>query len=124
MEGIMKKILLASLISLMFIASPLFAGGEQEGSETVDAFSTKVESDVEITFWNGFTGSDGVTLDKIIEEFTIENPNITVSTEKIAWATYFDKLLTSLVSGTPPELFVLHENEIPQYASQGVLLDT
>lgn len=120
----MKRALSALLVSLMLISAPLFANGNKEESKAVDAFSAKVESDVEITFWNGFTGSDGITLDKIIEGFTTENPNITVKTEKIAWGTYFDKLLTSLISGTPPDMFVLHENEIPQYASQGVLMDT
>src|SRR5690606_4015381 len=32
--------------------------------------------------------------------------------------------LTSLVSGNPPDIFLLHEYEIPQFAAQGVLRET
>ena len=78
-----------------------------------------------LVFWNGLTGSDGVTLDGIVKKFTDANPDISVRVEKMIWGTYFDKLLTSLVSGNgAPDLFLLHEFEIPQFASQDVLYET
>ena len=82
------------------------------------------EGDIEIIYWNGLTGSDGVTMVEIVEQFTQENPDVSVRVEMMEWGTYFDKLMTSLVSGDPPDLFLLHEYEIPQFASRGVLMET
>ncbi len=80
--------------------------------------------DIQLIYWNGLTGSDGVTMVEMVKQFTEENPGVAVRVEMMPWGTYFDKLLTSLVSGNPPDLFLLHEFEIPQFASQGVLLET
>lgn len=80
--------------------------------------------DTKLVYWNGLTGSDGVTMAEIVKSFTDENPDVSVRIEMMPWNIYFDKLLTSLVSGNPPDLFLLHEFEIPQFARQGVLLET
>jgi ABC-type glycerol-3-phosphate transport system substrate-binding protein len=79
---------------------------------------------IELLYWNGLTGSDGVTMVEIVEQFCEENPDVSVRIEMMAWATYFDKLITSLVAGTPPDLFLLHNQEIPQFARLGVLMAT
>lgn len=79
---------------------------------------------LQLIYWNGLTGSDGATMVQIVESFTQENPDVSVRVEMMPWNIYFDKLLTSLVSGNPPDIFLLHEYEIPQFASQGVLRDT
>jgi len=80
--------------------------------------------DIQLIYWNGLTGSDGATMVEMVEKYTEENPDVSVRVEMMEWGTYFDKLLTSLVSGNPPDLFLLHEFEIPQFASQGVLQET
>lgn len=79
---------------------------------------------LELIYWNGLTGSDGATMVEMVKAFTDENPDVSVRVEMMPWNIYFDKLLTSLVSGNPPDLFLLHEFEIPQFASQGVLRET
>ncbi|NPV67386.1 MAG: extracellular solute-binding protein [Anaerolineae bacterium] len=76
-----------------------------------------------ISFWNGLTGSDGVTLIEMLGKFAEENPDISVTVEMIAWNTLYQKLQTAFVAGTYPEVFLLHASEIPQYASYGVLRD-
>jgi ABC-type glycerol-3-phosphate transport system substrate-binding protein len=80
--------------------------------------------DIELIYWNGLTGSDGVTMVEMVEQFTEENPDVSVRIEMMQWGTYFDKLLTSLVAGNPPDLFLLHHQEIPQFARLGVLMPT
>ena len=67
--------------------------------------------DTKLVYWNGLTGSDGVTMAEIVKSFTDENPDVSVRIEMMPWNIYFDKLLTSLVSGSPPDLFLLHEFE-------------
>jgi ABC-type glycerol-3-phosphate transport system substrate-binding protein len=76
-----------------------------------------------ISFWNGLTGSDGVTLNDMLTQFVAENPDISVTTEIIPWNTLYTKLQTAFVAGTPPDVFMLHASEIPQFASYGVLKD-
>lgn len=76
-----------------------------------------------ISFWNGLTGSDGVTLNDMLAQFAKENPDISITVEMIAWATLYQKLQTAFVAGTYPDMFLLHASEIPQYASYGVLRD-
>jgi len=121
--------------AVLVLSFPLFGNGKGDKASEA-AVQAEPETDesaivteagtgsMKIIFWNGLTGSDGVTLDGIIEDYTKQNTDVSVRVEKMVWATYFDKLLTSLVSGNPPDLFLLHEFEIPQFASQGVLMDT
>jgi ABC-type glycerol-3-phosphate transport system substrate-binding protein len=114
----MKKILAVALF--VFSLAVAFAQTDPTAPIVTEAGSGKLK----LIFWNGLTGSDGVTLDAIVKKFTEANPDISVRVEKMVWATYFDKLLTSLVSGGAPDLFLLHEFEIPQFASQGVLYES
>jgi ABC-type glycerol-3-phosphate transport system substrate-binding protein len=76
-----------------------------------------------ISFWNGLTGSDGVTLNAMLTDFVGENPDISVTTEIIPWGTLYTKLQAAFVAGQPPDVFMLHASEVPQFASYGVLKD-
>lgn len=76
-----------------------------------------------ISFWNGLTGSDGVTLNAMLEQFVVDHPEISVTTEIIPWNTLYTKLQAAFVAGTPPDMFLLHASEVPQFASYGVLKD-
>jgi ABC-type glycerol-3-phosphate transport system substrate-binding protein len=76
-----------------------------------------------VSFWNGLTGSDGVTMNAMLEAFVVDHPEFTVTTEIIPWNTLYAKLQTAFVAGTPPDVFLLHSAEIAQFASYGVLKD-
>jgi ABC-type glycerol-3-phosphate transport system substrate-binding protein len=78
---------------------------------------------MKISFWNGLTGSDGVILNDMLTQFVAENPDISVTTEIIPWNTLYTKVQTAFVAGTPPDVFMLHASEVPQFASYGVLKD-
>ena len=75
----------------------------------------------QITFWNGLSGSDGVTLNQMLEQFVKENPDISVRTEIIDWNSLYPKLQAAFVAGQPPDVFLLHASEIPLFQSLGVL---
>src|SRR5215203_5059655 len=70
-----------------------------------------------ISFWNGLTGSDGVTLNAMLTQFVAEHPEVSVTTEIIPWNTLYTKLQAAFVAGQPPDMFLLHASEIPQFAS-------
>jgi len=78
----------------------------------------------QLIFWNGLTGSDGVTMQAMVEQFVADNPDISVRIEAMPWNIYFDKLLTSMVSGSPPDVFIVREFENAGFARQGVLRDS
>ena len=76
---------------------------------------------LQLSYWHGLTGADGVTMQAMVEQFVADNPDISVRVEAMAWETYWDKLLTSMVAGSPPDIFILHEFLTQGYARQGVL---
>jgi ABC-type glycerol-3-phosphate transport system substrate-binding protein len=118
----MRKAIAVLMVSM---AAATFAAFADDAQQPIITQAGSANAKTKLVFWNGLTGSDGVTLDGIVNKFCAANPDISVRVEKMVWATYFDKLLTSLVSGDgAPDLFLLHEFEIPQFASQGVLYET
>ncbi|MFA7372469.1 MAG: sugar ABC transporter substrate-binding protein [bacterium] len=60
-------------------------------------------------------------IDKSIDEFVKQNPDITV---KKIWFTkdYTTKLVTMIAGGTPPDIFRLGPDFIPDYVSKGALM--
>ncbi len=80
------------------------------------------DSVVEINFWNGFSGPDGQQMEKIVQSFNQEHQGkIRVRMQIIPWGTFYDKVTLGLAFGGAPEVFVLHVNRFPEFASHGVL---
>jgi multiple sugar transport system substrate-binding protein len=78
---------------------------------------------VEIRFWNGFTGPDGRTMLQLIREFGEANPDVRVTMQRMDWATYYNKLMVSAVDGRGPELFVVHASALPRMHRAGFIAD-
>jgi len=76
---------------------------------------------VEITFWTLFSGGEGHIMTQFVEDFNAAHPEITVKAQKIDWLEYYNKLLTGLISGQPPDVAIMHLSVLPDYASKGVL---
>lgn len=77
----------------------------------------------EINFWNGFTGPDGRTMLELIRQFNESNPDVSVSMQRIAWGTFYNKLMVSAVDGRGPETFVLQSGLLPRMDRAGFLED-
>lgn len=75
-----------------------------------------------ISFWNGLTGSDGVTLNEMLAEYA-ETTDVSVTVEMIIWDTLYQKLQTAFIAGEPPDVVLLHASEVPMFGSFGVLRD-
>lgn len=115
---------LFSLIAILVLAFSMMSVSAQDVAPT----ATPIVADIgtggtHISFWNGLTGSDGVTLNEMLAEFAAANPDISVTVEMIAWGTLYQKLQTAFVAGTQPDVVMLHASEVPQYGSFGVLRD-
>ena len=69
-----------------------------------------------LDFWNGFTGPDGETMEKIVRQFNAEHKDIRVRMQIIPWNTYYDKVTLSLAYGGAPDVFILHASRLAEYA--------
>jgi multiple sugar transport system substrate-binding protein len=79
---------------------------------------------VHLDFWNGFSGPDGEQMERMVAAFNEEHAGeIEVRMQIIAWGTYYDKVTLGLAFGGAPEVFVLHVNRFPEFASHEVLAD-
>jgi ABC-type glycerol-3-phosphate transport system substrate-binding protein len=76
-----------------------------------------------ISFWNGLTGSDGVTLNEMLAQYATENTDISITTEIIPWLTLYTKLQAAFVADEAPDLFLIRVAQLPQFVSYGVVQD-
>ncbi len=77
-----------------------------------------------LNYWNGLTGGDGTTMAAMVAAFVKDNPDYKVHTESYDWNTMFQKLQAAFVAGNPPDVFVLHTGEIPQFQGLNILGQT
>ncbi len=101
---------------LLALTAILVSGcGKPRPVDTVNGVTT-------IEFWNGFTGPDGKTMEKIVRQFNAEHKDIRVRMQIIPWNTYYDKVTLSLAFGGAPDVFILHASRLPEYADAEAIL--
>ena len=76
-----------------------------------------------LTFWNGFTGPDGVVMLEIIKQFNAQNPDVEVSMQRIPWATYYNKLTVAGSDGRGPDVFISHADAMGRIRRSGFMAD-
>lgn len=120
------SISLVLLVAMMMFSVSLLSVSAQDADPlptNTPAVAEMGTGGTHISFWNGLTGSDGVTLNEMLAQFVSENPDISITTEMVDWNTLYPKLQAAFVAGQPPDVFLLHAAEIPQFAAFGVLKD-
>ena len=103
-----------ALVSSLLIAGQAFAVGGQETKG-----GPKVQ---DITFWGPFSGPDGELIQKLIERFNKEKPEIKTTFTVVPWDQYYDKLSINVAAGTVPEVSIMHGHYLAGYAAQDVLM--
>ncbi|NMB13093.1 MAG: sugar ABC transporter substrate-binding protein [Firmicutes bacterium] len=58
--------------------------------------------------------------DRVIEAFEAKYPHIKIEKQHAPWSSYFDRIQTQMAGGVAPDVMFL--NNIPSYASRGVLM--
>lgn len=81
------------------------------------------EEKVTLTFVNWSGGTEKKAFDAVAAAFTKENPNITIKTETVPYASIQTNLDSRFQSNNPPDLFRVSYIDIGQYTSQDVLVD-
>jgi multiple sugar transport system substrate-binding protein len=77
---------------------------------------------ITLTYWNGFTGPDGPTVTKLVNEFNSTHKNITIKMSIMPWDVFYEKLLPALAAGDGPDIEAMDTQDLPQYASKHVFL--
>ncbi len=76
-----------------------------------------------INFWHGLSGPDGRVLESMVGEYNKNNNDgLCVKWTLYHWDVFFDKWLSGVAAGNPPDVVVYHINEMPQYAGLGAVV--
>lgn len=129
----MKTNKIFSLIALMLaMVMMLTACGQTTSNESADsAAQTETESTEEttaepvtITYCNfNSSGGNEETLQKMVDAFEEEYPNITVEVETIGYDDYFTQMQTRVAGGTAPDCYELNIENFAAYANKGMLAE-
>jgi len=76
---------------------------------------------VELNFWNGFTGGDGPIMKQLVTKFNGEHPNIKVTMNTLQWADYYAKLPSAVSAGQGPEVAIMHVDSVATNAARRVI---
>lgn len=97
-------------IGFLVVALVLFLGMQSVGAQ-----------EVEIEYWNLFTGGDGEFMDELVERFNEEHSDIHVNSTTLEWNDYYTGLLTGVASGEGPHVAISHISRLPDLVNQGIL---
>jgi len=75
-----------------------------------------------LVLWHGLTGSDGAVFAELLQQFSEANPDICLNSEGYGWDVFFQKYPTAVAAGTPPDMVIFHAAEVPQMATQGLMV--
>jgi multiple sugar transport system substrate-binding protein len=77
--------------------------------------------DIELDFWNGFTGGDGPFMRELVERFNEEHDNITVSMEVQDWGDYYEAVPAAVGTGRGPQIGIMHVDQLATNAARNVV---
>ncbi|PYZ91919.1 sugar transporter [Salipaludibacillus keqinensis] len=107
-----ERLLSAILVTAMIAVGCSSNGGvgeEDAGNDEISIGSE--ESEVELSFW-----AFGTNYDSLIEEYTEENPNVTISIQQVDMEDHHTSLFTSLSAGAgAPDIAAIERSEIDSY---------
>lgn len=116
------------MITAMMLSVGLIAGcgannnNAAEGADpNTDANQGAGDQKVTLSVWG--MGEEAKTLPKLAEQFTAENPNITVNVQALPWDQGHQKLLTAVASKKGPDVIQMGTSWIPEFAEAGALAD-
>ena len=131
----MKKKLIALSLCLAMLAGT--AAGCSSGGDTASTgggtASTASETGGEeggsaepttLTFWNGFTSTDGDVLTEIVDRYNGENDKgITIEMDIMTWDVFNEKLPAAISAGQAPDFVLCSTGYYPSYVNAGSFQD-
>jgi multiple sugar transport system substrate-binding protein len=110
-------------------ASALLAGcggGQGVGGETDTGggeFTGSYDGpQVTLDYWNGFTGGDGPTMQKMLKAFNSDQENINVKNNTMEWADFYQRLPAAAQANRGPHVGVMHLDQLATNAARKVIV--
>ena len=108
-------------------AEPQSAAPSTAASDSADASEAgeeKTYENTKLTFWNGFTSTDGEVLQQIVDDFNASNEwNITIEMDVMPWATFNEKLPAAIAAGNAPDFVLCSSGYYAPYVEAGSFQD-
>ena len=128
MNNRFKIVVFLMIAGLLFSACAPAAPATQPAAPQPEATQPPAQEQpsdekIELTFSVWGDPEELAILQEIANDFTAQNPNVTITVNVSDWDTYWDKLQTTLAAGTPPDVFAMDAPLYPDYQSRGVLLN-
>ena len=76
----------------------------------------------ELTFWNGFTGSDGPVLEELVKKYNDESSVATIKMEIMPWDSLYQKLTSTIATGQGPDIVAFSSPRVGTYAKPGAIV--
>jgi multiple sugar transport system substrate-binding protein len=73
---------------------------------------------VTLAYWNGFTGGDGPTMRKMVQDFNAAHRNIEVKMTTIQWVDYYQKVPAAVQNGKGPDVGIAHQDSLAGLAAR------
>jgi multiple sugar transport system substrate-binding protein len=96
------------------------AGGG--GGEATGGGSGYTGPNVDLQFWNGFTGGDGPFMRDLVKQFNSEHENINVKMVVQQWADYYQKVPQAVQGGRGPDVGIMHVDALATNAARNVII--
>jgi len=104
------------IIFCLVIVSLVFSGCGESQRET--------KGKITLHFWQFWTDPEvKPQIESVIKEFEKENPEIEVKLTDLTWSDGHEKIVVAFSSKTAPDVLELGSDWVPEFSSQGVLLD-
>ena len=83
--------------------------------------TTTSSGPIKLSFWEGYTASDGVELQKLVKEFNASQKQIEITMHTKTWAVIGSTVLPALAAKNGPDILASPPDVMTVYASEGVL---
>ncbi|PFG41494.1 multiple sugar transport system substrate-binding protein [Isoptericola jiangsuensis] len=113
--------LTAAVAALGVLALGACSGGDAAQQQPAAFSDTYDGPAVTIDYWNGFTGGDGPFMQGLVDQFNAEHENITVKSNTVEWAEFYQKLPAAVTAGEGPDVGVMHVEQLSTNAARSVI---
>lgn len=112
--------LLVLITALGLLAAACTSDGDDGGTT---AGTTEPAGPVTLTFWHGYTDAEADSLNALLDQWNVDNPDIQIEPLFVNNDKALQKLTVALQGGEPPDITYQYGSSLPQLAAAPGLVD-
>jgi multiple sugar transport system substrate-binding protein len=121
----MRRTTWTAAVAAGLLAITACGGGQGAGPQQAESaeFSGEYDGpDVTLAYWNGFTGGDGPFMEQLVKDFMAEHDNITIKSNTIQWADFYQRVPAAVQAGQGPDVGVMHLDQLATHAARNIIV--